>query len=55
MEDDLNERLPQWKATLKGDNLNGRQPQWHAYQLMATSMEHNLHEDNFNENNPSER
>ena len=28
MEDDLNERQPQWKTISKEDNINGRQPQW---------------------------
>ena len=28
MEDDLNERQPQWKTTSMEDNLNGRRAQW---------------------------
>ena len=28
MEDDLNERQPQWKTTLTEDTLNGRRTQW---------------------------
>ena len=28
MEDELNERQPQWKTTSLKDDLNGRRPQW---------------------------
>ena len=39
MEDNLNERQPQWKTTSREDNINGRKPQW-----KATSMEDNINE-----------
>ena len=37
MEDDLNERRPQWKMTSMEDDLNGRWPQW-----KMTSMKYDL-------------
>ena len=37
MEDNLNERQPQWKMTLMENNLNGRPPQW-----KTTSMKDHL-------------
>jgi hypothetical protein len=37
VEDNLNERQPQWKTTSMEDDLNGRRPQW-----KTTSMEDDL-------------